>query len=94
MKKDLKIGAGIASAVALMLGASAPAHAEENKSSGKSMKCIGGNSCKGKSACASASSSCAGENSCKGKGWVTMKSEKECTKAGGHVATDKDKAGM
>lgn len=95
MKKDLKMGAGIASAVALMLGASAPAQAaDEPKEDAKSVKCVGGNSCKAKSECATADTSCAAQNSCKGKGWVTTKSEAACKKAGGHVATDKDKVGM
>lgn len=35
-------------------------------------KCIGVNSCKGTSACKSASNECKGHNACKGKGWVKM----------------------
>jgi uncharacterized membrane protein len=88
-KSDLKLGAGIASAVALMLGATVPASADDAKET-KSVKCMGGNSCKGKSACATADTSCAGQNSCKGKGWITMKSADECTKAGGHIASKKE----
>ncbi len=33
-------------------------------------KCVGGNACKGQSACGSSANSCAGQNACKGKGWV------------------------
>jgi hypothetical protein len=48
------------------------------------VKCVGGNDCKGKGACATAGSSCAGENSCKGKGWI-MTSESDCKTKGGKV---------
>jgi uncharacterized membrane protein len=48
------------------------------------VKCMGGNECKGKSACAAAGSSCAGENSCKGKGWI-MTTEADCKAKGGKV---------
>lgn len=48
------------------------------------IKCIGGNSCKGQSACQTASSACKGMNSCKGKGYV-MASVKTCKKKGGRV---------
>lgn len=41
-------------------------------------KCHGINSCKGKTACATAEGACAGTNSCKGKGWLLM-TEKECS---------------
>ena len=45
-------------------------------------RCVGGNSCKGQSACHTATSSCAGTNSCKGKGWVNATKE-ECEANGG-----------
>ena len=45
-------------------------------------KCTGINSCKGKSACATATSSCAAQNSCKGKGWVKS-SKSDCDTKGG-----------
>jgi len=48
----------------------------------KAGKCIGGNSCKGTSACATATTSCAGQNSCKGHGWVKM-TKSDCDAAGG-----------
>lgn len=35
-------------------------------------KCHGVNSCKGKTACATAEGACSGTNSCKGKGWLPM----------------------
>lgn len=48
------------------------------------VKCSGINSCKGSSACATASSACKGHNSCKGKGWVKT-SKANCTAKGGKV---------
>ena len=48
-----------------------------------SVKCVGGNSCKGQSSCKSASNGCMGQNSCKGKGWVTSTSAEVCTEEGG-----------
>ena len=45
-------------------------------------KCWGVNSCKGKTACATAHNSCAGKNACKGKGWMKM-SKEDCEKQHG-----------
>ena len=45
-------------------------------------KCVGVNSCKGQSACKTATTSCKGENSCKGKGFLEM-SKADCDQAGG-----------
>lgn len=58
--------------------------ADEAAKEGKDAKvqCQGVNSCKGKSACHTATSGCAGQNACKGKGWIMM-SEKECKAKGG-----------
>jgi hypothetical protein len=44
------------------------------------VKCQGGNACKGKSACATATSACAGQNKCKGTGYVSLTKE-ECDAA-------------
>lgn len=44
------------------------------------VKCDGGNSCKGKSDCSTATNGCAGQNSCKGKGYVQL-TKAECTAA-------------
>ena len=44
------------------------------------IKCEGGNACKGKSECHTATNACAGQNSCKGKGYVSL-SKDECTAA-------------
>ncbi len=48
----------------------------------KAGKCIGINSCKGTSACATATTSCAGQNSCKGQGWIKA-TKAECEEKGG-----------
>ena len=48
------------------------------------VKCSGINSCKGTSACATASSACAGQNGCKGKGWIKT-SKSNCTAKGGKI---------
>jgi hypothetical protein len=50
------------------------------------VKCTGTNSCKGTSECKTAKNECKGQNSCKGQGWVSAKSAKACTDAGGKVA--------
>ena len=70
-------GMALATAAALLFGSVAvtPVHAEDAK-----VKCQGANACKGKSACATATSSCQGQNSCKGKGYV-MLSKAECDAA-------------
>ena len=50
------------------------------------VKCAGVNSCKGTSACKTASSSCKGMNACKGQGWISVKDTAECTSKGGKIA--------
>ncbi len=47
-------------------------------------KCVGGNSCKGQSACGSSNNACAGQNSCKGKGWIKTDA-KNCAKNKGKL---------
>jgi hypothetical protein len=61
--------------------------AEESNSSAKPtyVGCLGVNSCKGQSMCKSFDHECQGMNSCKGKGFVMMKSEKECKDKGGKI---------
>jgi len=72
-------GFALAAAAATML-ATAPmgaVHAGADKG-----KCVGGNSCKGLSDCATATSSCKGQNSCKGQGFLSM-TKADCEEAGG-----------
>ncbi|MEE8164580.1 MAG: hypothetical protein V3T64_03340 [Myxococcota bacterium] len=44
------------------------------------IKCEGGNSCKGHSECKTDHSACNGQNECAGKGWIELSAE-ECAKA-------------
>ncbi|MBV8134649.1 MAG: hypothetical protein JO121_03265 [Deltaproteobacteria bacterium] len=82
MSKTRLAGAVLATAVAVLF-AGTIANAAGDSSGAPQIKCQGGNSCKGQSACKSASSSCQGQNSCKGKGWVMTASIKECQADGG-----------
>ena len=92
--KSIK-GAVIASAVASMFMVSAhaadkaKAPAKDAKVMAKTVKCAGGNECKGKGACSGADNSCAGNNGCKGKGWVKSDTEKDCMAKGGKVMAEK-----
>jgi hypothetical protein len=47
------------------------------------VKCVGGNSCKGQSECATKVNSCKGQNACKGKGFITTSSVQQCQEHGG-----------
>jgi hypothetical protein len=82
MEKTKVAGALLAAAVGMIFTAQ-PLLAQD--SSATQVKCVGGNSCKGQSACQSASNSCKGQNSCKGKGWIMTSSAQDCTQKGGHV---------
>jgi mercuric ion transport protein len=70
------VSAGVFYGLYASVDAMAPAAGEND------IKCWGGNSCKGKSACGSALNACTGQNSCKGKGWKFMP-EKACFANGG-----------
>ena len=48
------------------------------------VKCSGINSCKGTSACATATSACQGQNSCKGQGWIKA-TKQLCEAKGGKI---------
>jgi hypothetical protein len=69
--------AAIATAAALLFSnmAVTTAGAVEAK-----VKCEGVNSCKGTSACGTATNACQGQNSCKGKGYLLL-SQAECDTA-------------
>lgn len=85
MKVKIVSGASIAAAaVALALNGATvtPAFA---KKAAKTVHCMGINSCKGQSACKTASSACKGMNSCKGEGWLPAKSKAACEAKGGTV---------
>jgi hypothetical protein len=91
MDKSRLTGALLATAVGLLFTAR-PLPADQNQAnapdqsqSQAQLKCVGGNSCKGQSACMSAANSCKGRNACKGKGFVMTASASECTQKGGRV---------
>jgi hypothetical protein len=72
-------GVALAAAAATMFAMAPMTVSAGSHSAGK---CIGINSCKGTSACATATTSCAGQNSCKGEGWVKA-TKAECKEKGG-----------
>jgi len=83
-KVDRKNGAVLAAAAAALfvtapMLANAGAHEGKAEATGH---CVGANSCKGTSACATANTSCKGQNSCKGKGF-TVTTKAACDEAGG-----------
>jgi hypothetical protein len=86
MNKGKFTGVALAAAVALMFVGNAMADdSPAGSAASAQVKCVGGNACKGQSACKSAQSSCKGQNACKGKGFVMSSTEKDCTDAGGKV---------
>jgi len=87
MNKTKLTGAMLATAVALMFAGNAVYAADSSDATASQVKCVGGNSCKGQSACQSANSECKGQNACKGKGYVMAPSAKECVAAGGKPDT-------
>ncbi|HUY27625.1 MAG TPA: hypothetical protein VMV27_09415 [Candidatus Binataceae bacterium] len=87
MRKSKLSGAFLATAVALIFtGAAMAADKAPSTSAAAQVKCVGGNSCKGQSACKGASNDCMGQNSCKGKGYIVTPSAKACKAKGGHAA--------
>lgn len=72
-------------AAAFFASAAAPVAFAGDAKVSASVKCMGINSCKGTSKCATATSACAGQNACKGHGWLLTATADECTKQGGTV---------
>lgn len=79
LKKKTKIMLAVSAATLVGGAVVSTASAEETVG-----KCVGGNACKGQSACGSANNACAGQNSCKGKGWIKADS-KTCTVKKGEI---------
>ena len=79
-------GFAIATAAAglFLAGAANTAFAASHSKEMAKVHCLGLNSCKGQSECATASSSCKGQNACKGQG-MNVLSEKDCLAKGGKV---------
>ncbi len=72
-----------AAAAVLFLAAPIAVNADTGKGAAETMgHCVGGNSCKGQSACKTANSACKGQNACKGQGF-TQTTKAECDEADG-----------
>lgn len=89
---NVKTGAVIASAVAMLFSTTACNSGDDGGEGGsgsatQSVKCEGVNECKGTSECAGkdGKNECQGLNECAGQGWVTVPSADECTSQGGTV---------
>ena len=86
-ERNLATGVTLA-AIAASLFAAAPltavAHTDspDGHAHGANGKCVGGNSCKGQSACKTAGSQCAGQNACEGQGF-TITTAEDCDAKGG-----------
>ena len=81
----LKItGALLATAVGVLF-MTQPLNADNSQAQSQTtqVKCVGGNSCKGQSECATKANSCKGQNACKGKGYITTSSTQQCQQLGG-----------
>lgn len=82
MKMSVASGAVLAaSAAALVLTATT---APVAYAAGEKVHCYGVNSCKGTSACKTASNACKGQNECKGHGFLVMP-KSECLAKGGSL---------
>ncbi len=82
--KDRITGLTLAAAAAAIFAATpmvagAGGHLASEQAQGQ---CVGGNSCKGQSACKTAKSDCQGQNACKGQGF-TQSNKADCDEAGG-----------
>ncbi len=89
MDRKALTGALLAAAVGAMFLTS-PVFAQESSGSTSqaNVKCVGGNSCKGQSACKGGNHSCKGQNSCKGQGFVMTSTTQECNAKGGYYVAD------
>jgi hypothetical protein len=79
---DLSRGTSIALAVSALLAASGCSGGSDEAadSVSSSIKCEGGNACRGLSECATqdGKSGCVGENACKGTGYVYTQTQAQC----------------
>jgi hypothetical protein len=79
MKKTSAVAFATAALFAAGAGAiSTASHAAE-------VHCVGGNACKGQSACKTANSACKGQNACKGQGFTMAADKAACEASGGKV---------
>lgn len=91
MKLSKTSGAVLAASAAFMLMSGAVTISTVSADEAK-VHCVGGNACKGQSACKTASSSCKGLNGCKGQGFIDLTAA-ECEAAGGKASADPTVAG-
>ncbi|MBC7982289.1 MAG: hypothetical protein H7Y02_00390 [Candidatus Obscuribacterales bacterium] len=80
-------GIALATAAALVFAA---APMTTTQAAEAKIKCEGGNSCKGKSECHTATTGCQGMNKCKGQGFVSL-TKKDCDAAKALIKADKKK---
>ena len=82
---DLSRGTSIALAVSALIAAGGCSDGgsadQQSQAAAASIKCEGGNACRGLSECATADgkSACTGENACQGTGYVYTETEEQCT---------------
>lgn len=80
----LKITSALLASAVGVLFTTQPLFADNSQQSQTThVKCVGGNSCKGQSECASRANSCKGQNACKGKGFITTSTTQQCQERGG-----------
>ena len=84
MKISAKSGAALAAAAAglLMAGSAISTSFAADAAMDAKGHCVGGNACKGTSACKTATNACAGKNACKGHG-VSEATKTDCEKIPG-----------
>ncbi len=92
VKKLSGVALAAAAAGLLLSGAVSAGEADASKSTDASIKCAGINSCKGQTACKSASNECKGKNSCKGKGFLAVSKEDCVAKKGTELKEEKKNA--
>lgn len=91
MKLSKTSGTVLAASAALMLLGGAVGTTVVSADEAK-VHCVGGNACKGQSACKTANTSCKGLNECKGQGFIDLTAA-ECEAAGGKASADPTVAG-
>lgn len=89
VKKLSGVALAAAAASLLLSGAVSAQEDAAGKTADANIKCAGINSCKGQTACKSASNECKGKNSCKGKGFLAVSKADCVTKKGTELKEEK-----
>ena len=92
VKKLSGVALAAAAAGLLLSGAVSADEGAAGKTADANIKCAGINSCKGQTACKSASNECKGKNSCKGKGFLAVSKEDCAAKKGTELKEEKKNA--